>query len=56
MRDADKTRQQLLDESQELKDRTTGIRGNPRAIISGEVDGPVVKTDEGDRVFTLSVR
>ncbi|MGA9110303.1 MAG: sigma-54 interaction domain-containing protein [Smithella sp.] len=54
MRDADKTRQQLLDELQELKDRMMESEETLRAIISGEVDGLVVKTDEGDRVFTLS--
>ena len=54
MREADKTRQQLLDELQELKDRMMESEETLRAIISGEVDGLVVKTDEGDRVFTLS--
>jgi PAS domain S-box-containing protein len=54
MKKADKTRQQLLDELQELKDRMMESEEALRAILSGEVDGLVVKTDEGDRVFTLS--
>jgi len=54
MKKADKTRQQLLDELQELKDRMMESGETLRAILSGEVDGLVVKTEEGDRVFTLS--
>ncbi|MFZ2399932.1 MAG: sigma 54-interacting transcriptional regulator [Smithella sp.] len=54
MKKADKTRQQLLDELQELKDRMMESEETLRAILSGEVDGLVVKTEEGDRVFTLS--
>ncbi|KUG24135.1 formate hydrogenlyase transcriptional activator [hydrocarbon metagenome] len=54
MKKADKTRQQLLDELQELKGRMMESEGTLRAILSGEVDGLVVKTEEGDRVFTLS--
>ena len=54
MKKADKTRTQLLDELQELKDRMMESGETLRAILSGEVDGLVVKTDEGDRVFTLS--
>jgi PAS domain S-box-containing protein len=54
MKKADKTRQQLLDELQELKDRMMESEKTLRAILSGEVDGLVVKTEEGDRVFTLS--
>jgi len=54
MKKTDKTRQQLLDELQELKDRMMESGETLRAILSGEVDGLVVKTDEGDRVFTLS--
>ncbi|MGA3282269.1 MAG: PAS domain S-box protein, partial [Smithella sp.] len=54
MKKADKTRQQLLDELQELKERMKESEETLRAILSGEVDGLVVKTDEGDRVFTLS--
>jgi PAS domain S-box-containing protein len=47
MSPSDKTRQQLLDELQEAEETL-------RAIRSGEVDGLVVSTAEGDRVFTLS--
>ncbi|MFZ3157901.1 MAG: sigma 54-interacting transcriptional regulator [Smithella sp.] len=54
MKKADKTRQQLLDELQELKDRMMESGETLRAILNGEVDGLVVKTEEGDRVFTLS--
>lgn len=54
MKKADKTRQQLLDELQELKDRVMESEETLRAILNGEVDGLVVKTEEGDRVFTLS--
>ncbi|MBP1711494.1 MAG: domain S-box [Deltaproteobacteria bacterium] len=50
----DKTRQQLLDDLQELSERMTESEETLRAILSGEVDGLVVKTAEGDRVFTLS--
>jgi PAS domain S-box-containing protein len=54
MKKADKTREQLLDELQELKERMKESEENLRAILSGEVDGLVVKTEKGDRVFTLS--
>jgi PAS domain S-box-containing protein len=54
MKKVDKTNQQLLDELQELKERMMESEETLRAIISGEIDGLVVKTDEGDRVFTLS--
>ncbi|MGB5217690.1 MAG: PAS domain-containing protein, partial [Smithella sp.] len=50
----EKTHQQLLDELQELKERMKESEENLRAILSGEVDGLIVKTGEGDRVFTLS--
>jgi hypothetical protein len=49
-----KTREQLLDELQELTSRTMEAEETLRAIVSGEVDGLVVSTAEGDRVFTLS--
>jgi PAS domain S-box-containing protein len=49
-----KTRQQLLDDIQELSERMTESEETLRAILSGEVDGLIVKTAEGDRVFTLS--
>jgi len=50
----DKTREQLLDDLQELTERMTETEETLRAILSGEVDALVVKTAEGDRVFTLS--
>ena len=43
-----------MDELQELKERMKESEENLRAILSGEVDGLIVKTGEGDRVFTLS--
>ncbi|MBN2032237.1 MAG: PAS domain-containing protein, partial [Deltaproteobacteria bacterium] len=49
-----KNRQHLLDELQELTSRVTEQEVTLRAILNGEVDGLVVSTDEGDRVFTLS--
>jgi formate hydrogenlyase transcriptional activator len=53
MNKATKTRQQLLDELQELTSRMMEAEETLRAIRSGEVDGLVVSTPEGDRVFTL---
>ena len=53
MNKATKTRQQLLDELQELTSRMMEAEETLRAIRSGEVDGLVVSTAEGDRVFTL---
>ena len=49
-----KPRQQLLDDLQELTLRMTQAEDTLHAILGGEVDGLVVKTPEGDRVFTLS--
>ncbi len=54
MNKSDRTRQQLLDELQELTSRMMEAEETLRAIRSGEVDGLVVSTAEGDRVFTLS--
>ena len=54
MNKKDKTRRQLLEELQELTSRTMESEETLRAILSGEVDGLVVKTAEGDSVFTLS--
>ena len=54
MSNKDKTRQQLLDDIRELTERMTESEETLRAILSGEVDGLVVNTPEGDRVFTLS--
>ncbi len=54
MNKADRTRPQLLDELQEITARMMEAEESLRAILSGEVDGLVVSTAEGDRVFTLS--
>ncbi|MBE7446795.1 MAG: PAS domain S-box protein [Planctomycetia bacterium] len=54
MNKSDRTRQQLLDELQELTSRMMEAEETLRAIRSGEVDGLVVSTAEGDRVFTLA--
>ncbi|MGA2516788.1 MAG: sigma 54-interacting transcriptional regulator [Thermodesulfobacteriota bacterium] len=53
MSKSDRTRQQLLDELQELTSRMMEAEETLRAIRGGEVDGLVVSTVEGDRVFTL---
>ncbi|PKN18987.1 MAG: hypothetical protein CVU71_09405 [Deltaproteobacteria bacterium HGW-Deltaproteobacteria-6] len=50
----EKTREQLLADLQSLTCRLEESEETLRAILSGEVDGLVVKTPEGDRVFTLS--
>jgi PAS domain S-box-containing protein len=49
-----RTRQQLLDELEEITSRTMEAEETLRAIREGEVDGLVVSTAEGDRIFTLS--
>jgi PAS domain S-box-containing protein len=49
-----RTRQQLLDELQELTSRMMAAEETLRAIRGGEVDGLVVSTAEGNRVFTLT--
>jgi len=54
MNKSDRTRPQLLDELQDVTLRMMEAEETLRAILSGEVDGLVVKTAEGDRVFTLS--
>jgi len=54
MNNSHKTRQQLLDDLQELTRRMTQSEETLHAILSGEVDGVVIHTEEGDRVFTLS--
>jgi transcriptional regulator with GAF, ATPase, and Fis domain len=54
MNKPDKTRQKLVDELQELKERMKESEETLHAITSGEVDGLVVKTAQGDQVFTLS--
>ncbi len=54
MSQSDKKRQQLLDELQKLASRAMEAEETLRAIRNGEVDGLVVSTAEGDRVFTLT--
>ena len=49
-----RTRQQLLDKLQELTSRMMEAEETLRAILGGEVDGLVVSTVEGDRVFTIA--
>jgi PAS domain S-box-containing protein len=49
-----RTRQQLLDELQELTSRVMEAEETLRAIRGGEVDALVVSTAEGDQVFTLT--
>jgi formate hydrogenlyase transcriptional activator len=54
MNKKDKTRKQPADELQDVTSRMMAAEESLRAILNGEVDGLVVKTDQGDRVFTLS--
>ena len=54
MNKPDKTRQQLLDELHERTERLMEVEETLRAILGGEVDGLVVSTPEGEKVFTLS--
>ena len=49
-----RTRQQLLDELQELTSRMMEAEETLRAIRGGEVDALVVSTTEGDQVFTIT--
>jgi PAS domain S-box-containing protein len=49
-----RTGRQLLDEAQELAPPMMEAEETLRAILSGQVDGLVVSTAEGDQVFTLS--
>ena len=49
-----RTRRQLLDELQDITSRMVESEETLRAIQAGEVDGLVVSTAEGDRIFTLS--
>jgi formate hydrogenlyase transcriptional activator len=49
-----KTREQLLDELQEVKSRMMEAEETLHAIRSGGVDGLVVSTAEGDQAFILS--
>ena len=54
MNKSHKTRKQPLDELQDVTSRMRAAEESLRAILNGEVDGLVVKTAQGDRVFTLS--
>jgi PAS domain S-box-containing protein len=54
MNKSHKTRKQPLDELQDVTSRMMAAEESLRAILNGEVDGLVVKTAQGDRVFTLS--
>ena len=54
MNKSHRTHQQLLDELKERTSRMMEAEETLRAILSGEVDGLVVSTAEGERVFTLS--
>ena len=54
MNKSHKTRKQPLDKLQDVTSRMMAAEESLRAILNGEVDGLVVKTDQGDRVFTLS--
>jgi len=54
MNPSDKKRRQLLDELRELTARLMEAEETLHAIRSGEVDGLVVETAQGERVFTLS--
>ena len=54
MNKKEKSREQLLDDLQAVTERMTESEETLRAILSGEVDGLVVKTPEGECVFTLS--
>jgi len=49
-----KTRPQLVDELREITARMMEAEETLRAVRTGEVDGLVVTTEQGDRVFTLS--
>jgi PAS domain S-box-containing protein len=54
MKRATNTKQELLLEVKELRHRLEEAEETLRAIRSGEVDGLVVSTPEGEQVFTLS--
>ena len=53
MNKSSKTRQQLLDELQELTSRMMEAEETLHAILGGEVDGLLVSTVEGDRVCNM---
>ncbi len=54
MKSTSKTKQELLIEIEELRARLDEAEETLQAIRSGEVDGLVVSTPEGERVFTLA--
>jgi len=54
MTEPHKTRQQLLNDLQELTARLKETEETLRAIVGGEVDGLVVSAAEGEQLFTLS--
>ena len=54
MKKSSRTNKQPLDELQDIRSRMMEAEETLRAVLSGEVDGLIVKTAEGDRVFTLS--
>jgi len=54
MNKSHRTRQQLLDEFEDLTSRLIEAEETLRAIRGGEVDALVVSTPQGDQVFTLS--
>jgi formate hydrogenlyase transcriptional activator len=54
MNKPDKTHKQPVDELQDVTSRMMEAEETLRAILNGEVDGLVVKTEKGDRIFTLS--
>ena len=54
MKKPDKKCQQPVDELQDVTSRMMAAEESLRAILTGEVDSLVVKTAQGDRVFTLS--
>jgi PAS domain S-box-containing protein len=54
MNKSHKTLKQPVDELQDVTSRMMAAEESLRAILTGEVDSLVVKTAQGDRVFTLS--
>src|SRR3972149_6208143 len=54
MNKSHRTRQQLLDELQEVTARMMEAEETLRAIVGGEVDGLVVSAAEGEQLFTLT--
>jgi PAS domain S-box-containing protein len=54
MNKSHKTRKQPVGELQDVTSRMMAAEESLRAILNGEVDGLVVNTPQGDRVYTLS--